>query len=162
MKLMLILTVLVASLSAHSARWYKKSFTSREGVKIDVSYQLMDYVNYSRREAVFPIHFEVIGLPSAVQVRVVFINKLKDLSVCGRSEQIFTEVIEKDLLPFGRNYASYLTDDNNQNNPVVDLERESYCRHQVSAGQEFAIVADGHWLQDPISASSNFKIDFTK
>ena len=160
MKSLLILSILAASLSAHSARWYKKSFVAREGIKIDVSYQLVEYVNYSSRHAAFPIHFEVIGLPSSAKVRVVFINKVKDLSVCGRAEQVLTEVVEKDLLPFGKNHAAYLTDNNNQNNPIVDLERESYCRHQVSIGQEFAIVADGHWLQDPISASSNFKLNF--
>ena len=159
MKCLFSVFILFFVLNAQASRWYKKSFKSREGIQIDVSYQLIDYTQYSSRHAVYPIHFEVIGLTYPSNAKVVFINKLKDLSLCGRNESITEEIFQEDLLPFGRNYTAYLTD-KARHHLIVDLERDSYCRHQVSAGQEFAIVVNGYWLQDPISSSSNFKINF--
>jgi hypothetical protein len=160
MKNIILICLFFFPLISQGARWHKAELSSTSGVKVEVSYQRLDYVQYSERRGIYPVHLYIAGANNHAKVRAVLINHMMDKAVCGRKAEINQEVEIIDLKPFGDNsYAGYLTSPQTKNWMIMDLERRSYCRHQISVGQEIAVVIDGQWLQDPISLSSNFRLN---
>ena len=169
--LLIVLSILIFNSQLFAKTWHNKEFNSNEGVKVTISYQLVESSEFGNPpylyKSVYPLHFRVQGdlINADSDVRVVFINTMEDQEICGRPKQSFDEVYYMDLKRFSTddNFEGYLirTGLTSYDSPIrqIDLWRKSYCREQIALGQEFAVVIDGYWLKDSISKGSNFKLE---
>lgn len=155
---------------AISAEYTQKNFVSKDGTKINLNYQIVKESGVTNRPynyiKVENLNFslESIQLHESSTVRVIFINSMHDIPVCGRNLFDFEEIYYLDLEPRmnGRLIyeASFTTHakrmESNQRAQDLYLLKRNYCRTVESKWQEIAIVVDGRWLVDPVSNSNNF------
>ena len=169
------LTLVTVSASAETtvSEWRQSRLKSADGVEITVDYQIVhDYYMSNKPTITFKLSPVIINVSSAkagANIRAVLLNNVK-ASGCGRHPYWYQEAAMVDLksAPEGHQYANLTSEGRRRrtfgtefDEPVGPLALAvlPYCMADVSFGQELGIVVDGHWLIDPVSGSTNFKLD---
>ena len=156
--------------------WRHAALKSAEGAEITIDYQIVHDTNMSNKPSesytLSPVivNFTRSGLTPRDKVQVVVVNEMKNLGSCGSRAYDWQESTYVDLVaaPEGHFYGD-LTEQGfrretfgiRYNQPVrsLALVMNPYCQTQVSYGQSIAVVVNGHWLVDPISHTTNFRLD---
>ena len=171
-----VLVTFPALAETNVSEWRHATLKSAEGAEIAIDYQIVHETNMSNKPSesyrLSPVivNFTRSGLTARDKVQVVIVNDMKNLGSCGSRAYDWQESTYVDLVaaPEGHFYGD-LTESGfrretfgiRYNLPVhsLALVMNPYCQTQVSYGQSVAVVVNGHWLVDPISHSTNFRLD---